>query len=106
MLWQYIGRAARFEGSDRRGRNRVSVRHVDCVHAAIGAALATDFWTNLSMVWLVLFAGGSVMPTATGLLISSVDVDCRWGEGGGVDLCWLCFACLIDWFGIDLFVHH
>ncbi|PFH34438.1 hypothetical protein BESB_064690 [Besnoitia besnoiti] len=45
-----------------------------CASLGLCAAFAVaSFWPALALVWLLLFAGGTILPTASGLLLAVVD---------------------------------
>eukprot|EP00760_Papus_ankaliazontas_P038323 PhM_4_TR9081/c0_g1_i5/m.92495 len=44
---------------------------------AVVTLLLSDFWSIIATVWMLLFLGGAVVPTATGMMMSCVPRDMR-----------------------------
>ena len=45
------------------------------VGSSIPVALVDDFITVVILVWLLLFAGGFILPTITGIMLNQVEKD-------------------------------
>lgn len=53
-----------------------------CVVLGFFAAFSNTFWIAISLIWLILFLGGGILPTASGMILAVVDSDSKAKASG------------------------